>query len=66
MPPAYLAVGAVQTRPYRRPFSCDGKQRHETYRIAEIVRRGRENVHAYRCKFCHCWHLGTRKSVSDP
>jgi hypothetical protein len=44
---------------------CDGKQRFETYRLAEEVakrsrRRRESNRHVYRCRHCDGFHIGSQ------
>jgi hypothetical protein len=51
-------------RPLRtRGRSCAGKRAHDTETSASehldrLVRQGGVRLNAYRCKFCHQWHVG--------
>ena len=40
---------------------CSGKDRLAmslAWKIARRMRRRGRNVSAYRCRVCHCWHVG--------
>ena len=48
-----------------RAFSCAGKvahaSRHTARRVARSTHGGRDDLgrlHAYKCDFCHHWHVG--------
>lgn len=51
-----------------RKLSCDGKQRHASAGIAQMIadrsnrtrRDDREPVDAYHCQGCGFWHVGRR------
>lgn len=44
-------------------FDCRGKtpfkdERRAQHRAKQIRRESGEDLHSYRCRFCHRWHLG--------
>lgn len=52
------------TLPPRPTYSCLGKEafpekRHADAAASRVATRARGAVHAYRCTFCHAWHVGS-------
>lgn len=50
-------------------LGCQGKHRFDSRvmadRVAVASRRRRDSaMHAYRCKHCNGWHLGSNKSIN--
>lgn len=46
-----------------RRKSCSRKTQHknQTEAVAHVIqirRTNGENLHSYRCRFCHFWHVG--------
>lgn len=55
---------------YEVKRGCEGKAAYSSERIAKRVRREMRRRYGngttiYRCRYCNCWHLTTRRGRKD-
>ena len=62
-----IAPGIFLKMPNLRARACDKKrvynnQSHAESAAIDVGRRTGEELNAYKCKFCSCWHIGHKDS----